>query len=35
MRFSAMTPQQQINYALCGDPDDDDSYPNADTEESE
>jgi hypothetical protein len=24
-RFSDLTPQQQINYALCGDPYDDDS----------
>jgi hypothetical protein len=26
MRFSQLTPQQQINLALCGDPDDDDTY---------
>jgi hypothetical protein len=35
MRFSEMTPLQQINLALCGDPDDDDTYIMDDDEDEE
>ena len=33
MRWSEMTSEQQINFALCGDPDDDDTYDPDDDEE--
>jgi hypothetical protein len=28
-----MTPQQQINFACCGDPDDDDTYEDSEDDE--
>jgi hypothetical protein len=35
MRISEMTPRQQINFALCGDPNDDDTYIIDDESENE
>lgn len=34
-RFSELTPEQQINFACCGDPDDDDTYIDDDGNENE
>jgi hypothetical protein len=34
-RWSELTPEQQINLACCGDPDDDDTYIDGDDSETE
>lgn len=33
MRISEMTPREQLNFALCGDKDDDDTYIIEDEDE--